>query len=133
MSQENLEMVERAIRAAIARPKPDYETMNELYAADHVLVPAGVDQDEHGAAGFREWRENVAEDLSDVRHELNGVVDLGPDKALAVTTTFAEGKTSGVQVEQRTWNVVTIKHGRIIRTEAYTDWTKALRAASPPA
>jgi hypothetical protein len=42
MSQENLEIVERGIRAATASPEPDYNTVNALYSKAHVLVPAGA-------------------------------------------------------------------------------------------
>lgn len=38
MSQENLDLVVRAIQAAIKKPKPDFETVDALYDPDHVLV-----------------------------------------------------------------------------------------------
>ena len=39
MSRENLDLALRAMRAACAQPKPDFETMNALFDPDHVLVP----------------------------------------------------------------------------------------------
>ena len=39
MSQENLDLVVRAMEAVLRRPKPDFETVNALYHPDHVLVP----------------------------------------------------------------------------------------------
>jgi hypothetical protein len=36
MSQENLDIVTRALNAAFARPKPDFTTVNELYAPDQI-------------------------------------------------------------------------------------------------
>jgi hypothetical protein len=59
MSQENLDIVTRAMGAALARPEPDFTTVNELYALDHVLVPLGADMVERefrGVRGFRAWR-----------------------------------------------------------------------------
>jgi hypothetical protein len=41
-----VELVTRAIRAATARPKPDFATMNALFHPDHVLVPTALDIDE---------------------------------------------------------------------------------------
>jgi hypothetical protein len=82
MSQENLDIVTRALRAALARPDPDFATVNELYAPDHVLVPAGVDMVErelHGARGFRTWREETQE-LVDADFDIRGAVDVGPEK-----------------------------------------------------
>jgi ketosteroid isomerase-like protein len=132
MSQENLDLVVRAIRAAIARPKPDYATMNELYSADHVLVPAGVESglenEARGAEGFREYRRNLDEFMAGPEHELHGAVDVGPNKVLAVTTTRVEGKTSGAATEQRMWIAVTVTGGKVSRTEAYVDPAKALKA-----
>jgi ketosteroid isomerase-like protein len=136
MSQHNLDLVVRAIRAAIARPKPDYETINELYSADHVLVPAGVEtgleNEGRGAEAFREWRRHLDEFVANAEHELRGAVDIGSDKVLAVTTSRGEGRTSGAPAELRIWNVgnvVTVVGGKVVRTEAYSDSRKALEAA----
>jgi ketosteroid isomerase-like protein len=133
MSQQNLDLVVRAIRAAIARPKPDYATVNELYAADHVLVPSGaeigLEEEARGAEGFREWRRKLDEFMVNAEHELRGAIDIGPDKVLAVTTSRAEGAVSGAAAEQRLWNVVTVVGGKVARTEAYADPQKALEAA----
>ena len=132
MSQENLEIVERVIRAVTARPKPDYETLNELVASDHVLVPAGaevgIEEEAHGATGYRVWRDNLTASFSDIRIELKGAVDLEPDKVLAVTAVSALGRTSGAEAGQRLWNVITVRQGKVVRTEAYTDSAKALHA-----
>ncbi len=133
MSQQNLDLVVRAMRAAIARPKPDYATMNELYSADHVLVPSGVEigleKRARGAEGFREWRRNLDEFMVNAEHELRGAVDIGPDKVLVVTSSRLEGRTSGAAAEQRIWNVVTVVGGKVVRTEAYSDSRQALEAA----
>jgi len=97
MSQENVEIVTRAISAAIARPKPDYSTVNELYAPDHVLVPvgaaSGIEGEGKGAEGFRAWRREIEEFLS---AEL----------------------------------VVTVRGGQVVRTEAFMEPVRALRAAA---
>lgn len=132
MSRETLEIVERAVRAATAQPKPDYDTVNELYAADHVLVPAGarsgLEHEAQGAAGFRAWREIVETDLGDPVHELEGVVDVGSNTVLTVTTTRFKTRRSGVAGEQRLWSVITLQQGKIVRTEAYTNPADALDA-----
>ena len=133
MSQENVEIVTRAITAAIARPKPDYPTVNELYATDHVLVPVGaaggIEGEGTGADGFRAWRKEIEEFLS-AELELQGAIDVGPGKVLAVITTRFEGRASGAGAEQRIWNVITVRGGQVVRTEAFTDPVKALRAAA---
>jgi ketosteroid isomerase-like protein len=131
MSQENLDIVTRALRAALARPDPDFATVNELYAPDHVLVPAGVDMVErelHGARGFRTWREETQE-LVDADFDIRGAVDVGPEKVLVVIGIRYKGRASGFASEQRTWNVVTVTRGKITRTESYVDPGQALEAA----
>ncbi|MDQ2675878.1 MAG: hypothetical protein M3Y34_03635 [Actinomycetota bacterium] len=133
MSQENVEIVTRAIAAAIARPKPDYATLNELYSPDHVLVPvgaaSGVEEEGRGAEGFRIWREGIEEFLAP-ELELQGAVDIGPGKVLAVITTRFEGKASGAGAEEQIWNVVTVRDGLLVRTEAFTDPRRALLTAA---
>jgi ketosteroid isomerase-like protein len=119
------------MRAALARPEPDFTIVNELYAPDHVLVPAGADLIEpkvRGAAGFRAWREDTQE-LVAAEFDLRGAVDVGPEKVLVVTTVRYKGSASGVASEQRLWNVVTVVGGKIARTEAYRNPREALEAA----
>ncbi len=131
MSQENVEIVTRAMQAALTRPEPDFATVNELYASDHVFVPAGasmVEGEAHGAPGFRAWLSETRE-LLGAEHDLRGVVDIGPEKVLAVTTTRFKGTASGVASEQRMWNLVTVAGGKVVRTEVYPDPAKALEAA----
>lgn len=133
MSQQNLDLVTRAFTAANARPKPDYSTMNELFAADHVLVPVGVasgiEQEATGVEGFRAWRRHLEEFLP-VELALQGAVDVGPDKVLTVWTARFKGKASEAASDQRLWAVVTVRGGQLIRTEAFGEPEKAVRAAA---
>ena len=130
MSQENLDLVMEGFRAALTKPEPDYAALNRIYASDHVLVPLGgsLDPEGHGAEGYREWRART-EDLLGAEHEIRGAVDIGPDKVLAVADTRFTGASSGVSAEQRSWLVVTVRGGKIARTEAFSTDREALEAA----
>jgi ketosteroid isomerase-like protein len=132
MARENVEIVTAALEAAFARPDPDFATLNRLYAADHVLVPAGaaggIEDEARGMDGYKAWREETGS-VMEPELEVKGVVDAGPDKVLAVISNHFSGRSSGVTMEQRMWLVVTIKGGKISRTQAYTDSAKALEAA----
>jgi ketosteroid isomerase-like protein len=144
MSTENLDLVTRALRATQTRPKPDFATINALFHPDHVLVPqqSQIESEEfRGARGFQAFmREQGQPGLSDGAGEapvswesdLEGAVDVGSDKVLAVATTRYRGAASGAELEQRTWYVVTVRDGRVFRTEVYSDPAKALEAASLP-
>ena len=130
MSQENIDTVIRGVRAAFARPEPDFAVLREVYAREHVFVPAGADMIEgevRDAAGYRAWREETS-DLLGATHELRGAVDVGPNTVLVVTTTRFEGSASGLTAEERLWSVVTLSQGKITRTEASRDPAEALEA-----
>src|SRR5215217_2932970 len=123
MSQENLELVTRAVRAATRQPKPDFETVNALFAADHTLVSIVADKlggegDAIGASGYKAWME-AQRDVISFAAELGGAIDVGPDTVIAVMTIRFHGASSGATTEQRVWAVFTIKDGKITRTENY--------------
>jgi hypothetical protein len=64
VSQENVEIVRRAVAAALRRPKPDFATMNELYHPDHELVSradAFEGGSHRGMRGYRDWMRGVEE------------------------------------------------------------------------
>ena len=132
MSQENVDLVVRAIRAATRLPKPDFETVNALYHPDHVLVSIvaaklGGEAEAIGAAGYKAWLE-AQEGIVRWEAELDGAVDVAPDIVLAVMTMRFYGASSGANAEQRVWNVVKVSDGKITRTEAYLDPAEALEA-----
>lgn len=132
MSEENLDLVVRAIQAALKRPKPDFDTVNALFHPDHVLVPLAAnvlgEGEAKGAAGYKTWLQQT-DDAVHWEGELKGAVDIGPDKVLVVTQTRFEGASSGIETEQRTWSVVTVTEGKITRTDVYNDSIQALKAA----
>ena len=134
MSRENIELVERALRALTERPKPDFATINTLYDPEHVFVSVQANMlgeaEAKGARGFKTWLEEQA-GVVPFEMELDGAVDVGADVVLAVTAVRFEGVSSGVKTEQRVWNVVTVRNGKIMRTEAYTDPGEALEAVRP--
>lgn len=131
MSQESLDLVVRAIKAATKQP-PDFETVNALYHPEHVFVPLEASAlggaDATGAHGYRAWLERTG-DVVEWEADLKGAIDVGPGKVIAVTANRFEGASSGVATEDRVWCVVTVTDGKITRTEAYLTPAKALEAA----
>jgi hypothetical protein len=101
MSQENLDLIVRAIRAASNKPKADFETVNRLYHPDHVLVSLVANTlgegEAKGAAGYNAWLQQIGDAVS-WEGELRGAVDVGPDKVLAVTLTRFKGASSGIEI-----------------------------------
>ena len=135
MSQENVDLVLRAIEAAFRKPKPDYETVNALFHPDHVLVSImahslGSEGDAVGGAGYKAWVE-AQRDVISFDVELGGAIDVGPEAVIAVTAIRSRGTSSGAAVEQRAWTVMTVRDGKITRSENYLDPAEALAAAMP--
>lgn len=139
MSRENVELVTRAVRAATARPKPDFATMNALFHPDHVFVPRNTfDTDEvRGARGYQaHLREQGQAGLSEAPAEaavsweadLEGAVDVSGDKVLCVVSARFRGSASGAELSERQWVVVTVRDGQVSRTEMYSDPAEALEA-----
>jgi ketosteroid isomerase-like protein len=141
MSKENVDLVMRALRAATARPKADFATVNALFHPDHILVPLGmtVGGDEvKGGRGYKSFlREQGQSGFADSASEapiawesdIETAVDVGANKVLAVGQTRFRGSTSEVEVDQRTWLVATVRDGKVFRTELFTDPAEALEAA----
>jgi ketosteroid isomerase-like protein len=135
MSQENLDLVVRGIQAASRRPEPDFDTVNALYHRDHVLVSLVANTlgegEAKGAAGYKSWLQQIG-DAVGWEGELKGAVDVGPHQVLVVTVTRFKGVSSGIggiEMEERTWCVVTVDEGQITRTEVYNSPDQALEAA----
>jgi ketosteroid isomerase-like protein len=133
MSQENVDIVRRGIEAAIRRPEPDFATMNALYHPDHEfisVVDSTLEGGSHrGMSGYREWLLGVEETVQS-RSRLEQVTEIDEERVLAIAPTRHEGRSSGVALdEERMAAVVTVRGGKIIRTEVYPSPEEALEAA----
>src|SRR2546430_2330334 len=131
MSLANVEIVRRGIEATFRTPKPDFATMNDLYHADHVFVSA-LDalegEEHHGARGYRDWRLSI-EDAVEDEPKLEQVTEIDQNRVLAIMLTFVRGKSSGVVLKnERLAGIVTVRDGKIIRTEVYPSPEQALKA-----
>ena len=134
MSGGNVEIVRRAYAAAFRRPKPDFATVNALFHPNHELVTPlsrleGTTYS--GAAGFREWFSSRADDWESVTFQPQEAVDLDDARVLLSATFTGRGKRAGVPVEQLQGLVVTVRDGKVVRTEAFSTLDEA-RAATQP-
>jgi ketosteroid isomerase-like protein len=131
MSQENMEIVQRAIEAAIRKPKPDFPTVNELYHRDHEfisLIDVLEGATRRGARGYRDWLLNIQDAVAS-ESRLERVMEIDEERVLAITPTSIRGKSSGVALkEERYACIVTVRGGKIVRTEAYPSPEEALKA-----
>jgi ketosteroid isomerase-like protein len=132
ISKQNVALVRRAMEATFRRPKPEFATINALYHPDHEfisLLDALEGKKHRGARGYRDWLLNI-QDAVEYESRLEQVTEIDEDRVLAIMPTSGRGKSSGVVLdEERFACVVTVRDGRIVRTEVYRTPEAALKAA----
>jgi ketosteroid isomerase-like protein len=133
MSEENVELIRRFTEAidrgdldgavAIVNPPPEFES-------DPSTWFPGVDvfDVQRGPEGLRRLLEPVWGDFDDLHVELQELIDAG-DQVFAAATVRGRGKHSGVETSMDLWGVWTMRDGRAIRWQGYTDRAAALEAA----
>ena len=72
-----------------------------------------------GPEGFRRFLSFFWESFDDARVEVHELMDAG-DQVLDTVTNHGRGKLSGVDVNWTTWNVWTIRGGKVVRGQAFT-------------
>jgi ketosteroid isomerase-like protein len=131
VSQENVEIVKRAINAATRRPKPDFDVVNVLFDARHEFVSrlTGVEGAAFpGVGGFREWLAKMDEAWERWEWKLERVTDLGGDRVLVVASITAHSRLGGVPLESESALVTTVCDRKIVRSEGYASVEQALKA-----
>jgi ketosteroid isomerase-like protein len=82
----------------------------------------------HGYDGALEAFRSWGEAWEWLRSDIEEIVEVG-ERVLVRCHTRAKGKGSTVEVESGTYNVFTIKEGRVARIQFFTQKDPALRAA----
>jgi ketosteroid isomerase-like protein len=132
MSQEqNVEIVRRAWEAAMRRPQPDFATVNALYDPAHELVPVVEGGTLRGAQGFREWLSGMNETLDSWDATAEEVMAIDDARVMLVWAVSVRGRSSGAAAAMRGAAIVTVREGKVIRTESYSTREQALEAVGP--
>jgi ketosteroid isomerase-like protein len=129
MSEENVEIYHRGIDAFNRR---DLGVFLELAAPDIEFVPyqLAVEGGDayRGHSGVREWWENVAATIPNLRVDVEEIRDLG-------AVLFVKGRLrgtgagSGAPFERELWQAVDFRDGRLVWWAAYMSEEEALAAA----
>ena len=132
MSQENVELVRRGIEAmnrgdfegalALANPPPEFE-----FVPSGVLIPDLADV-QRGPEGFRRLEEAFPANFDDVQFELHELIDAG-DRVFGSATLWGRGSHSGAETSWDVWSVWTVRDGRVVRWQGFTDRDAAFEAA----
>jgi ketosteroid isomerase-like protein len=132
MSQENVELVRRAVAAIFRRPRPDFAAVNALYHPEHEQIPIESRVEGRsrlrGALGFREFLDSSSETWEWWEASAEEVRDIGDDRVLVAGVFTALGKRGGVPVEERFAMVLTVHDGNVTRTETFSSPEEALKA-----
>jgi ketosteroid isomerase-like protein len=132
MSQQNVDIVRRALEAAFRRPKPDFATINDLFHPDHEFtsrIDALEGGSHRGARGYRDWLLNT-QDAVEWESTLEQVTAIDEDRVLGIVPISVRGRSSGIALKEERWGyIVTVRDGKIIRTEVYPTPEDAIEVA----
>ena len=124
MSQEDVEIVRTAIEAwgagdmdsfcASLDPDMVWNPVEEVASQGHAAVLATL------ARWRGEWDEyeQTAEEF----------VDMG-ERVVATVHFQGRGRGSGIEIDQRFYEIYTVRHGKVVRMDEYTTRAEALEAA----
>ena len=129
MSQQNLEIVRTAYEA-VNRGDLDTAVSNiaphvEYIASGAVPGATGVFA---GPEGVKAFIAGLYEEFHEARAEVTEVLDAG-DQVLVSATARGRGKLSGVETMWETWQLWTLRDGKLVRGQGFTSREAALEAA----
>ena len=126
MSQEHIEVVRRLF---VGFDREDWAAALELF--DQAVEWSSTEGIYHGPEGvlnslvewFEPWEEHHV--------EVDEVIDIG-DQVLAVLHLSARARQSGMEIDQRFFQLYTVRAGRIIRMAEFLTRDEAVEAARVP-
>ena len=128
MSEENVEIVERAIAAINERDIDGYLACctEDIQLQTPVSPVAGVYE---GADGIRRFFADIEDAGPDFRLDLERLEAGGGERVLAFVRITVHGRTSGLPIPAETGNVYEFEEGKIRRIQIFFDRGEALEAA----
>jgi uncharacterized protein len=129
MSRENADILRRAIDAF---NQGDVDVWVGLLAPEFVYTPSGtvvgIGGTYRGADGFRQFLDSFWDQFDEPTVELGELVHEG-DYVLAAATFRGRGRHSGVATSWELWQLWTLRDGKAVRGQGFTDKAEALEAA----
>jgi hypothetical protein len=127
MSQENVEVVERAVAALNAR---DLDSYLACCTQDVELVTplASIGAVYEGPEGIRQFLADIEDTGPDFHLELQRAETVGTDRVLAYMRVSSRGRASGIATDGDSANVYDLLAGKIKRIRIFLDRAEALRA-----
>src|SRR5437660_10965383 len=112
MSQENVEIVRRAVAAINDRDLDGYLACCSEHVELHTPLIVGVYE---GRKGIQRYLSDVEDAAPDFRIDIDRVEAVGPDQVLASIRTRGSGRATGIPLGLGATNVSDLVGGRITR------------------
>jgi ketosteroid isomerase-like protein len=126
MSQENVELVRRAIAY-------EYYGVGDRADAEAIFDPQVVlnpcdEGPSHGFDAMRADFERWSSVFEELKVTIEEIID-AEDQVVVVAHHRGRGQRSGVAVDTRLYEVYTVREGKVVRVDEYTERAEALKAA----
>jgi ketosteroid isomerase-like protein len=126
MSRENVELARRAFAYEIYGVG-DRAEAEEILDPDAVMKPIG-EGPSYGPYAMRYDFERWASAWEELKVTVEEIIDAG-DLVVVVAHHQGRGRRSGVKVEARFYEVYTLREGKVLRVDEFSERTEALEAA----
>ncbi len=123
MSHENLEVVEAIYEAWSNRQ------LGEEFMADDIRYVNPPDALEPGTRQGAESFNNIFEVYSDIRFEIDRLVDAGDDKVVMVGTMWGRARLTALEMTRPNSHVWTLRGGKAVSMQWFHKGAEALKAA----
>ena len=124
MSQENVEIVRRGFEASV---RGDLDEVLASLDPDVVYKPA-QEAAVRGRNAVRASLERWEAEWDEVQMTSEEIIDAG-DHVVQAILFWGRGRGSGIEVEGRFFQVYTLRDGKAVRWEEFSDRSEALEAA----
>lgn len=129
MSQENVEIVRRSVKAFSSGDLDSY--VSEFFAPEFEWRTAAEDPDaaiHRGRQAFTGYVERWMDSFDGLHAEVEEFIDAGDDRVLTWVRWTGRGRASGADADWHLAIVYTLRDGRIVLGEEYFDRAEALEA-----
>ena len=128
MSQENVESVRRMLDEAREDPEVMYGMLGDDVEWEIGDLGLPGPSTRRGPDGVREFFRDWVGAFESWGYEAEELVDAG-DAIVVQLHQWGRGKGSGATVENRFWQVWTVRDGKVVRATHHAEKTQALEAA----